>query len=74
MVFRGYETTFHFGKLLMKYRNNIINNLSSNQYKIFNDLDIKPVKVRESNTVPDYLENKKLYFIRKQDGNIKSVL
>ena len=74
VVFRGYETMFHFGKLLMKYRNNFINNLSSNQYKIFNDFDIKPVKLRESNSVPDYLENKKLYFIRKQDGNIKAIL
>ncbi|MCY7421939.1 MAG: hypothetical protein LH478_09390 [Chitinophagaceae bacterium] len=74
MVFRGYETTFHFGKLLAKYRNNFINNLSSNQYKIFNDFDIKSVKLRESNTLPDYLENKKLYFIRKQEGNIKAIL
>ena len=74
MVFRGYETTFHFGKLLMQYQNNFINNLSSNQYTIFNDFDLKPVKVKESSTVPDYLENKKLYFIRKQEGNIKSIL
>ena len=74
MVFRGYETTFHFGKLLAKYRNNIINNLSGNQYKIFNEFDIKPVKLRESNAVPDYLENKKLYFIRKQGGNTKAIL
>ena len=74
MVFRGYETTFHFGKLLMQYQNNFINNLSSNQYTIFNDFDLKPVKVKESSIVPDYLENKKLYFIRKQEGNIKSIL
>ena len=74
MVLRGYETTIHFGKLLMKYRNNFISNISSNQYKIFNDFDIKPIRLRESNSVPDYLENKKLYFIRKQDGNIKAIL
>lgn len=74
MVFRGYETTIHFAKLLIKYRNNLASNLANPQYKIFTDLDIRPVKLRESNTVPDYLENKKLYFIRKQEGNIKSIM
>ena len=73
MVFRGFETTFHFGKLLLQYKGNLINNLSSEQFKLFNDFDIQPVKLRESSVMPDYLENKKLYFLRKQEGNIKSV-
>lgn len=73
MVLRGFETTYHFGKLLLQYRGDLINNLSSNQYKLFNDFDIVPVKLRSSNPLPDYLENKKLYFIRKQGGNLKGV-
>jgi hypothetical protein len=74
MVFRGFETTYHFGKLLLQYRSNLINNLSSSNYKLFNDFSVAPVKLRSSSVLPDYLENKKLYFIKKQDGNLKSVL
>jgi len=74
MVFRGFETTFHFGKLLMQHRGDLINNLSNSQYKLFNDFDIVPVKLRTANVLPDYLENKKLYFIRKQGGNLKTII
>ena len=73
MVFRGFETTYHFGKLLLRYRKDLINNLSSNEFKLFNDFDVKPVKLKEANAIPDYFENKKLYFIRKQQGNVKSI-
>ncbi len=74
MVFRGFETTYHFGKLLLQFRSNLINNLSSDQYKMFNNFDVVPVKVRSNTAVPDYLENKKLYFLRKQGGYLKGVL
>ena len=73
MVFRGFETTYHFGKLLLQYRSNLINNLSSGQYKLFNDFNVVPVKLKQSNMLPDYLENKKLYFIKKQEGNVKAI-
>ncbi len=73
MAFRGYETTFHFGKLLLLYKGNLINNLSNSNHRLFNDFDVKPVKLSETSLMPDYLENKKLYFLRKQEGNLKGV-
>jgi hypothetical protein len=33
----------------------------------------EPVKSYKEKIVPDYLENKKLYFIRKVDAQIKSI-
>jgi ABC-type branched-subunit amino acid transport system substrate-binding protein len=73
MFFKGYESMYHFTKLLMKYGDSLVNHLSSKEYKLFNDFDIRPGKAGKENTQPDYLENKKFYFIRKQDGMIKSV-
>ncbi len=73
-VFKGFESMYHFTKLLLKYNDDFINHLSDKEAKLFNDFDIQPVKLRKENTVPDYLENKKLYFIKKQDGVVKSVL
>ncbi len=73
MVFRGYETTYHFGKLLNQYRSNLINNLSSDQYKLFNVFSVTPVKLSDKSIIPDYLENKKLYFLKKQEGYLKGV-
>ncbi|MEO8171710.1 MAG: hypothetical protein ABI581_01455 [Sediminibacterium sp.] len=71
MFFKGYESMFHFTKLLMKYGDSLAAHLSAREYKLFNDFDIQPVK--KGSTETDYLENRKFYFIRKKDGLIKSV-
>jgi hypothetical protein len=72
MVFKGFESMYHFTKLLLKYGNTLMDHLSEKEYKLFNDFAIEPVKTKAGD-LPDYLENKKLYFIRKLDGRIKSV-
>ncbi len=74
MVYKGFETTYHFSKLFAKHKNEFINNISDKEFTLFNQFDIQPVKAPRNNDKPDYLENKKLYFIRKQSGNLKSVI
>ena len=73
MAYKGFEAMYHFTKLLLKYGNQLINHLSEKEYKLFNDFDFQPVNLNKSPNTTDYLENKKLYFIRKADGKIKSV-
>ncbi len=72
MVMRGYETVWRFGKLLMQYKSDIASNLTRKEYNIFRELDIQPVLNKQGMTL-DYFENKKLYFLKWQDGIIKSV-
>jgi hypothetical protein len=74
MVYKGFETTYHFTMLLAKYRSQLINNLSDKDFTLFNQFDIQPVKLKRSNEKPDYMENKKLYFIKKQQGQVKSII
>ena len=73
MVFKGFESMYHFTKLLLKIGDSLINYLSQKEYKLFNDFDIQPARLNKETSLPDYLENKKLYFIRKRDGKLKSV-
>lgn len=73
MAFKGFEAMYHFTKLLLKYDKQLINHLSDKEYKLFNEFDIQPYRANKASTLPDYLENKKLYFIRKIDGKIRSV-
>ena len=71
MVYKGYEVLFHFTKLLIKHRSNLINNLDDKDFTVFNEFKPEPVRLYKTSTKPDLLENKKLYFIRKQQGNLK---
>jgi hypothetical protein len=72
MVFRGYEVTWKYAKLLLQYGKDLASNLANKQFKVFTDYDIQPV-VNKQNMTLDYFENKKLYFLKWQDGVLKSV-
>lgn len=72
MVFRGYEVTWKFSKLLLLHGKDLASNLGNKNYRVFTDLDIQPV-IDKDTMVLDYFENKKLYFIKWQDGLIKAV-
>lgn len=73
MVFKGYETVFHFTKLLLKHHSNLINKLNDQDFTLFHQFKLEPVRLKLNNFKPDFVENKKLYFIKKQQGNIKGV-
>ena len=73
MAFKGFESMYHFTKLLVKHQSALINNLSDNSFKLFNEFNVQPVRISAANPMPLYLENKKLYFVRKIDGQIRSV-
>jgi hypothetical protein len=73
MVFRGFETTYHFAKLLLEHGTSLSGSIGEKKYKVFNDFDIEPVFLNKQNMTLDYFENKKLYIIKKVDGNITAV-
>ncbi len=72
MVFRGYEVTWKYVKLLMQYKQDFNSNITSRLYSVFTDYDIQPVLNRQTMTL-DYFESKKLYFLKWQDGVLKGV-
>ncbi len=73
MVFRGYECVYRFGKLLAEHGDNLSSAIGEKKYKVFTDLDIQPVFLHKPNQSIDYFENKKLYFIKKVNGDVKGV-
>jgi hypothetical protein len=72
MVYRGYEVTWRYAKLLQQYGSDVSSNLGSKQYKVFTDFDIQPV-LSKQNMALDYFENKRLYFIKWLNGAITGV-
>ena len=73
MVFRGYESTYRFARLLLLHGKSLSGSIGEKKYKVFNDFNIEPVFLNKQTMTLDYFENKKLYFIRKVDGNITTV-
>lgn len=72
MVIRGYETTWKFARLLLKYGPDLSSNLGSKEFNLIRSFDIQPVMNR-STLALDYFENKKLYFVKWLDGTFKAL-
>ena len=72
MVFRGYEVTWKYAKLLMQFGEDLASNLGNKEHRVFTDFDVQPVLNRQHRSL-DYFENKKLYFLKYQDGVLKGV-
>jgi len=73
MVFRGYEATWRFAKLLLLRGRDLEGSLGEKKFRVFNDMEIMPVFSTKPPMTLDYFENKKLYFIKKVDGNVVGV-
>ncbi|MFI5193919.1 MAG: hypothetical protein ACHQD7_07665 [Chitinophagales bacterium] len=73
MVYRGYETMLHFGQLLVAHSGKLNGSIGEKKFRVFNDFDIQPVFLNKQNPTLDYLENKKLYYIKKVNGNVVAV-
>ncbi|MHA4845522.1 ABC transporter substrate-binding protein [Flavitalea antarctica] len=73
MVFRGFETTYQFSHMLVDtLEAPIQQKLVTDKYKVFYDFNIQPV-INKQTGKTDYYENKKLFFVKKIDGQIKAV-
>jgi hypothetical protein len=80
MVYRGYETILHFGQLLESHMGMLDGTIGERKFKVFNDFDIQPVFSNRDSTgqtghaiTLQYLENKKVYYIKKVNGNVVAV-
>lgn len=71
-VFKGYETIYHFSKLLHQYDIEFVTHKSDKQFTVFTPFDLQPVSAKKTG-VPDYFENKKIFFIRRSNGEIKPI-
>lgn len=65
---RGYELTFFFGSLWSKYKTLDMTKAQDSSLRIITDYDFRPVMWNAGAGLPDYFENKRIYFIRRLNG------
>ncbi len=69
---RGYELAWLLHPALQKEENTLSETLPGKRKLIFSEIDWQPALDKETFALK-YLENKKLYFVKRMDGNIRSV-
>lgn len=76
MALKGYELTYRYIKTLTKWPDpaDFARHVNDGAFKVFCDFNFQPVRNPSSAGVTvEYYENKKLYFVRKLDGNVKGI-
>lgn len=71
MVYKGYESMYHFTKLLLSDTANFMNAMSSSYATVFSEFDFKAIN--GNTATPKYFENKKIYFYKYINGELKEV-
>lgn len=67
MAYKGYELATLFSRILLAHPNDFSSHLNDYTTKIFNDYNFKPV-YSNKNPMPDYFENKHVYFMKLENG------
>lgn len=70
MSYKGYESAFLFTRLLAAYPDDFMSHLNSSSPKVFCDYNFQPVYTTKKKTVPDFFENKHLYFMKIVNGKV----
>ncbi|MFM2360006.1 MAG: hypothetical protein RLY16_1999 [Bacteroidota bacterium] len=70
MAFKGFECTALFLQLLIKHPNDFLSQLNDKSVKIFTDYNFRPVSTDNKSSMPDYIENKHLYFMQIVNGTV----
>jgi hypothetical protein len=68
MTYKGFEMVYNFCNLLIKHPTDFMSHLNDTPNKIFCDYNFKPVFLSSNYAVPEYFENKHLYFIKSLNG------
>jgi ABC-type branched-subunit amino acid transport system substrate-binding protein len=69
MSYKGFEAVYIFSRLLAKYPDDFMSHLNEPQFKVFSQYNFKPVNLKNT-SVPDYFENKHLYFMKILNGKV----
>lgn len=70
MTFKGYQATYHFVSLLLRYDTAVLKNLNDSATRSMTDFYFKPVFWSRSSSIPDYYENQRIYILRREKGQV----
>lgn len=70
-AFRGFEITYLFAHLLDQYQGEKLQDkLTDPNFRVLTNFDFKPVYRKAANAVPDFYENKRIFLIKRLNGEV----
>ena len=73
MAYKGFETAYYFTQILINHPQDFMDHINDDKYSAFHNFNFRPVFSNNTDTIPDYYENKHLFVIKILDGEISSL-
>jgi hypothetical protein len=73
VAFKGYELTWTFVNLLLKYDDQLMKHLDDESFNLVTDYDFKTITWSKGSATPDYYENKRVYLVKRLNGVVTRV-
>lgn len=73
LVYKGFYAMYRYTHLVNDYENELIGHLSDTSGQTKNGFLVQPVLITAQSMVPDYQENKNLFFVKKNKGVIVTI-
>jgi hypothetical protein len=70
MAYKGFENTFAFVSLVMKYPKDFFNHINDKEFTVFHEFNFKPVNITNG-LLPDYDENKHVFIMKIENGGVQ---
>lgn len=67
-TYKGFEAIYIFSRILTLYPYDFINHVNDPTFKIFSNFNFHGVSSQPNSSETDYLENKHLFFLQRQNG------
>ena len=67
MAYKGFENTFAFMSLVMKYNKDFFAHINDPEFTVFHEFNFKPVNITNG-LLPDYYENKHVFIMKILNG------
>lgn len=73
VAMKGFEAVYLYTKLLAAHPYDFISQLNNPLHEVFSEYNFKPIYLSPDSRIPDYFENKHLYFLKIENGTIRRV-
>ncbi|MBX3257047.1 MAG: ABC transporter substrate-binding protein [Chitinophagaceae bacterium] len=73
IAFRGYELTYLFGHMLNSFGDQLMDNIDEKKFRLLTDFDFRPIRWSKNAVTADYYENKRIYIVKKQTGELTKI-
>lgn len=73
VAYKGFEVAYYFTQILLNHPQDFMEHINDDKYAPFHKFNFRPVNLNNTDSIPDYFENKHLFIMKILNGEITNL-